>query len=140
MSQDFIAKIIPPTQLTEPARWFVFCQQQILLYQDEVTIDIPQHTDFPALGLSIIEQQYLGIWQNQHCFCAEILLPQQLPENFILQPFRQAALHFNNDKFELASRALQLLRHYRWALLNASKFVHTVVYPIIRAFHPLLSY
>jgi NAD+ diphosphatase len=111
MSQDFISRIAPPEALESPALWFVFFENQLLLYKENFSQPMPEFMDMTELKAKVLFKQYLGIWQQKHCFCVEIESYENLPKDLIWQPLRTAALHFlSNDLFQLAGRALQILQ------------------------------
>lgn len=109
---DFISKIIPPEKLTEPALWFVFHQGQLLLNKNDLIQPIPLLMDLQDAGFISSAKNYLGVWQNQHCFCAEIDQLQNVPSEFVFEPLRQAATvltQINEGLFNIAGRAIQIL-------------------------------
>jgi NAD+ diphosphatase len=111
MVAGFISKVVPPETLETPALWFIFSNGELLLQKNEVALSIPELLDLAEFNAAILFEQYLGIWQQKHCFCVEISREIALPEHFIWQPLRQAALQFlDSDYFHLASKALQILQ------------------------------
>lgn len=110
MAQDFITRITPPAHLESSALWFIFCDKHIVLIKEAQGLPIPQHDHINPFGFKLLYQNYLGTWQHQHCFCAEIESSTSLPETLILEPLRQAGLTFGNELFNVAGRALQILQ------------------------------
>lgn len=111
MTMNFMSKITPPEILDTPALWFIYHENQLLLYKDNTTQPIPELLDITELNIDIISQQYLGEWQQKHCFCVEVKSIEILSDHLIWQPLRQAALHIlSQELFHLAGRALQILQ------------------------------
>ncbi|CAM2845175.1 NADH pyrophosphatase [Legionella steigerwaltii] len=107
MSKPFIPQIHPPASFVEPAFWFIFHGEDLLLQNHT----IPQFFGINALNLSIERQIYLGIYGNTPCFAVQISKqPQGLPEYMAFQHIRQAHELINDeDLFLLVTKAKQLL-------------------------------
>ncbi len=111
MPIHFMSKITPPGVLEAPALWFIYHKDQLLLVKDNATQPIPELSTIAELNMNIISQQYLGEWQQKHCFCVAATSIENLSDDYFWQPLRQAALHvLNQDLFHLAGRALQILQ------------------------------
>jgi len=111
MVTGFISKVIPPESLETPALWFIFSNGELLLHQNESSFSIPEILNLQILNTTILLQQYLGLWHQKHCFCAEISREHPLPANFVWQPLRQAAPQLLElDLFHLAGKAIQILQ------------------------------
>lgn len=111
MTIHFMSKITPPEALDTPALWFIYHNDELLLYKGNATQPIPELLDIAELNINITSQKYLGEWHQKHCFCVEVKSIEILPDDFIWQPLRQAALQFlSQDLFHLAGRALQILQ------------------------------
>lgn len=101
-------------KFTESALWFIFQGDDILLQKhltecsEHASLFPPNELD--SLGISILHQQYLGIYQEKHCFAAEIDQQTLIPPGFSFHSLKQAYNLLNNpDLFLIASRAKQLL-------------------------------
>ena len=71
---------MPPTEKLEPAWWFAFQENKLLVYQESSSVSIPCLADFAELGLTVLSQHYLGRLNNRHCYTVELgerLLHQQ---------------------------------------------------------------
>lgn len=116
MTMNFMSKITPPDVLDAPALWFIYHKGELLLHKDNATQPIPELLDIAELNMDILFQQYLGEWQQKHCFCLEIksienFSQQNLSQDYHWQPLRQAALNIlSQELFHLAGRALQILQ------------------------------
>jgi len=111
MPTNFISKITPPGILETPALWFIYYEDKLLLHKENTIQPIPELLNITELNLNIVSQQYLGEWQQKHCFCAEVKFIENLSDHYSFQPLRQAALNIlSQDLFHLAGRALQILQ------------------------------
>lgn len=112
MKKPFLSQVNPPTTLTEPALWFVFKNEEILLHKTTPFAKIPQLHDITTLRLDIQFQHYLGIYAGTHCFVAEALPTDthHLPNDMAFEHLRQSyELVQDEDFFLIASRARQIL-------------------------------
>jgi NAD+ diphosphatase len=100
----------PPTNTTQPALWFIFYQEQILLYKTPYKTRLPLGSDIAALHSSFRSQHYLGMIDDTLCFAAELVEAMTLPEDMVLESLRQAYELVNDESlFLIASRAKQIL-------------------------------
>ena len=115
MTGLFISAMLPPDSLALPALWFIFCDQKLLLIKNNTVLSVPELQDINLLNtdnnMQIITRHYLGVWQQQHCYCAEIKLTHNpVQSDFIWQPLKQAAAEcLTPELFYLGARALQVL-------------------------------
>lgn len=110
MAKNFITQTHPPTLLTEPALWFIFQNEEILL--TNTYIKIPMLATIEALNLDIKQQQYLGLYDNTHCFAAQVEKNSvtAIPSDMSFQPIRESHDLVNDtDLFQIATRAKQIL-------------------------------
>ncbi|HVV68404.1 MAG TPA: NAD(+) diphosphatase [Gammaproteobacteria bacterium] len=111
MKKPFTSHIHSPATLAAPALWFVFKGEEILIQKIQNQMSIPELIDITAFDLQILHQHYLGVYDNTHCFVAEVAENSISPESMAFQHLRQSyeALSDNEDLFLLASRAKQIL-------------------------------
>lgn len=101
---------------TEPTLWLIFQGDSILLQGNITEPMIPKITQLNFFGISILHQQYLGIYQGKHCFTAEVDPQTPTPPGFSFHSLKQAHNLLNDsDLFLIAGRAKQLLW---WAKSN----------------------
>ncbi|WP_454782643.1 NAD(+) diphosphatase [Legionella sp. WA2022007384] len=107
MSKPFTSQIHPPTSFVEPAFWFIFHGEDILLQNHS----IPKFFSLSALNLLIERQIYLGTYGSTPCFAVQIHeQPKILSKDTTFQHIRQAhELLGDEDLFLLVSKAKQLL-------------------------------
>jgi len=101
--------IVPPEDQQEPALWFVFKKDKLLVRQDALMLRIPLVLDLSELGLTPLRQQYLGKLDGQHCYSAEISEDADAPEGMLFEGLRQVYGRFEEDLFGLAARAVQIV-------------------------------
>lgn len=118
VNKSFISHISPPLPLIEPALWFLFHGEEILLQKESSEMTIPTLTDTGNFDPVIERRVYLGVYDNSHCFAANLLeRPLNLPQNTLFHPIRQSHELLNNsDFFSLISNAKQLLHWDRTTL------------------------
>lgn len=109
MKQPFLPQF-NPASTHQPALWFIFKAEELLLYQADDTNTLPQLTDLSTLQLDITQQHYLGLYGTTPCYVAEVADTQAPPSGMLFQPLR-APYHLGNneDFFLIASRAKQIL-------------------------------
>ena len=101
--------VVPPEEQQEPALWFVFKRDNILVHQDSSTLRIPLVVDLSELGLTTLSQQYLGKLDGRHCYSAEITEDADVPAGMIFEGLRQVYGCLDEDLFWLAARAVQIV-------------------------------
>ena len=101
--------IVPPEEQQEPALWFVFRKDKLLVNQDSSTLRIPHAVKLSEFGLTALRQQYLGKLDGQHCYSAEISEEADAPEGMLFEGLRQVYGRLDEDLFWLAARAVQIV-------------------------------
>lgn len=116
MKKNFFPQQHPDHDPNQPALWFIFKEEEILLLQNTPnSISIPQFTDITTLDLKLQRQYYLGIYDTFPCYVAQVADIETAPTNMLFQKLRHSypALsnlkHHNEDLFLIASRAKQIL-------------------------------
>jgi len=107
--ETFIPGIVPPTEKFESAWWFAFQGNKLLVQQDPSSLSIPFLLDFAELGLTILQQHYLGRLESRPCYAVEI--PDRIapPEGMVFEGLRQVYGLIDEDLFWLAGRAVQII-------------------------------
>jgi NAD+ diphosphatase len=104
-----ISGIVPPEEQQEPAHWFVFKRDKLLVHQDSPTLRIPNAVKLSELGLTALREEYLGKLDGQHCYSAEISEEADAPEGMLFEGLRQVYGRLDEDLFWLAARAVQIV-------------------------------
>jgi NAD+ diphosphatase len=102
MKTSFLSQLHPPIPVNQPALWFIFKNEQILLADNHT---IPRLFTPP---LPIQHPHYLGTYNATPCYAAEVLEAAHSPSAMSFQPLRYE-LADNNDLFLIAARAKQIL-------------------------------
>jgi NAD+ diphosphatase len=113
---NFISSIHAPDKASASApeaRWFIFYNEEVLLYYTPEAIRIPYYADLKDLGLEFSQQHYLGLHHNTPCFAARLASPPPAIHSSTtlkLQKVRQSYSLINNeDLFLVIARAMQIL-------------------------------
>lgn len=104
----FIPKIQPSADNNNQPLWFIFYQDQLLFCSQTEENPLPTFILPNEIKKNLQYQQYLGIWQNYNCFCAELNSPLDLTE-FTWKSLRQIGQQVNEELFHLMGRALQII-------------------------------
>lgn len=112
METCFSSNITPPDQLAQPAWWFIFQDEKILLQNIANNSRIPQFSNIELFNFNIERQLYLGMYSNNNCFTAQIHQADTaiLPDGMSFQSIRQPhTILVNDELFSIIARARQLL-------------------------------
>jgi NAD+ diphosphatase len=101
---------ITPSGRNQPLLWFVFSQEQLLVYKTATGIELPNWTHFAQSGLTAIRQHYLGCLETIYCcYAVEIVPTSLLTHEMIFLPLRALFNDLSAELFALAGRALQII-------------------------------
>lgn len=112
MTASFVPQITPPEALEEPAYWFVFSGTRLLVHQAEQAARVPRLRQVGELGLTAVQQQYLGYLDTQpvtHCFTAALPDKLEPPAGMAFLGLRQLFGLLDDTCFWLAGRAFQII-------------------------------
>jgi NAD+ diphosphatase len=108
-SRKFISGFEPPKEQSEPAWWFAFQGNKLLVYQTPSSVRIPFLVNFAELGLKALHQHYLGRLDHHHCYAVgldEGIIP---PAGMTFEGLRQVYGRLDEDLFWIAARAVQIV-------------------------------
>jgi len=108
-SGKFISGIVPPKEQSEPAWWFIFQENKLLIYQNPESITLPFLMDLNELGLRVISQNYLGRLNNHHCYSGEAAKGTTSPAGMTFEGLRNVYGRLDEDLFWIAARAVQIV-------------------------------
>lgn len=108
-SRKFISGIIPPQERSEPAWWFIFQENKLLIYQKPESVTLPFLTDSNELGFRVIRQNYLGRLDHHHCYAGEAAEGTTPPTGMTFEGLRQVYGRLDEDLFWIAARAVQIV-------------------------------
>ncbi len=109
VNRSFVFGIVPPTERSEPAWWFAFQENKLLVYQGLSSVSIPCLVDFAELGLTTLDQHYLGRLNNSHCYAVELGEGTVPPAGMAFEGLRQVYGRLDEDLFWVAARAVQIV-------------------------------
>lgn len=107
--RKFISGIVPPSEREEPAWWFAFQGNKLLVYLESSSISIPYLLDFKELGLTPLSQHYLGRLDKQHCYAVELAEGTAPPTGMSFGGLRQVYGRLDEALFWIATRAVQVV-------------------------------
>jgi len=105
----FIAGIVPPGEKSEPAWWFAFQQNQLLIYQDPSSARIPFLADFAELGIPSVSQHYLGQLNGHFTYAVDLPEGASAPEGMAFEGLRKVYGRMDEELFWVAGRAVQII-------------------------------
>jgi NAD+ diphosphatase len=110
---DFNSQLVPTGAGGEPAYWFVFRGDQLLVRPAGDRAEVPQAVAVPELGVTSIRSQYLGYvddaGRRTDCYAAEIPVDAPIPPDLIADGLRQLYTRLDEALFSVAGRAVQLV-------------------------------
>ncbi len=110
---DFVSQMAPAAARREPACWFVFRGDELLVRPAGDLADVPRAADATELGISPLRSLYLGYLAGEghevDCYAAEIAADAPLPESLVADGLRQLYPRLPEDLFSVAGRAVQVV-------------------------------
>ncbi len=107
--RNFVSGIVPPEVQSDPAWWFVFQENKLLVYQKFDSVTIPFLVKPDELSLSITRRNYLGHLDSRDCYAAEVADGTTPPAGMIFEGLRQVYGRLEDDLFWIAARAVQII-------------------------------
>jgi NAD+ diphosphatase len=97
----------------DPAYWFIFQGDKLLVHLAGDTAAMPLTRDPGELGLTPLRRQALGYLQDADrriaCYCAELDVEMPLPDGLLADGLRGLYPQLGDFWFQLAGRALQIV-------------------------------
>ena len=111
MKSQFIPSTEQPVKPMEPAWWFIFSRYKLLMASPDSTPSIPLLPDLKTLGISPLEEIYLGTLEGKHCYAAAVadLDKVEPPPETAFLDLRQLYGKVDQDLLYLVFRAIHLL-------------------------------
>lgn len=107
---SFVSSITPPSEKTDPAWWFVFQNDRLMIKQEENQTTLPLAVNLDALNLNPVREQYLGTLQGIHCYSAELTPEAQCPENTNFMNLRRLFGQLEEETLKAAIYAIQIVK------------------------------
>ena len=108
-NKTFISSIVPPKEQLDPAWWFAFLGDELLVQLKGSSLSIPCLVDFEESGLTAVHQHYLGQLAGRHCYAVELPEGTAPPAGMSFQGLRQVYGCVDDRLFCLAGRAVQIV-------------------------------
>ena len=105
----FVSGIIPPEERSEPAWWFAFQKNKLLVFETPSEITLPCLVNFIELGLTTAREHYLGRLDHQPCYAVEVSEGAILPLGMTSEGLRQLYGRLDEELFWIAARAVQII-------------------------------
>ena len=109
MNTPFISAVAHPVGRTEPALFFAFQNDSLLIYLEDEVARIPCLDDFGELGLPAVRQHYLGRAGELHCYAVEMQADVVAPQGMAFEGLRQLFGRLDEDLFQVGGRAVQIV-------------------------------
>ena len=109
MRTPLIKRAQPPEVQLEPAYWFVFHENKLVVVDEAVSPRIPICQDLVNSELRFQRRRYLGEYKGIHCYVVELHEESPLPGSWKPISLRKLFGHLEDDLFTIAGRATQIL-------------------------------
>jgi len=93
----------------EPAWWFVFAGNKLLVESRDHGAGIPLLSGLDTRSLRALRKQYLGTMNGHSCLCAECEADVRIPEGMAFQGLRKLYGALDEEMFWVAGRAFQIM-------------------------------
>jgi NAD+ diphosphatase len=98
----------PPVD-NNPAYWFVFCSNKLLVTVDDHKVRIPYFKSLSELNITPVRIQYLGTLHGHTCYSAEVTPEMTAPTGMTFNDLRSLFGAIDEDIFLLAGKAIQIV-------------------------------
>ncbi len=105
----FVSEIVEPEGQTEPAWWFAFAGDKLLVREESARITVPFLKDFSKLHLTILRQHYLGRLEDQRCYAVEVAGQIAPPVGWVFEGLREIYGRLDEELFWISTRAIQIV-------------------------------
>jgi NAD+ diphosphatase len=109
MSRSFVPGTAPSPQTSQPAWWFAFLNNQLLVNSVGTASYLPQVMSLADLGLKPVRTQFLGTLDDRPCYSAELSQDAIAPAGMAFRRLRDLYGSLEEDVFTIAGRAIQIM-------------------------------
>jgi NAD+ diphosphatase len=106
---SLIPGVISPSSSPRPSLFFAFHNDRLLVEADRSTARIPCIRELAEVGLEPVSQHYLGRLGQRHCFAADVARKAKAPDGMIFQGLRRLFGSLEEELFQVAGRAFQIV-------------------------------
>ena len=107
--KHFRPAVKQPPEDNNPAYWFVFCSNKMLVTVENDKATIPYFKSLAELNITPVRTQYLGTLQGSSCYSAEATTETAAPEGMEFKELRPLYAVLDEDIFLLAGKAIQIV-------------------------------
>ena len=107
--KHFKPAVQPPPGANNPAYWFVFCSNKLLVTVEKNKATIPYFQSLSELNITPVRIQYLGTLRGSPCYSSEATTETTTPEGMEFKELRSLYGVLNEDIFLLAGKAIQIV-------------------------------
>jgi NAD+ diphosphatase len=107
--KHFKPAVKPPPEGNNPAYWFVFCSNKLLVKVEKDKAAIPYFKSISELNITPVRIQYLGTLHGRPCYSAEATAETATPEGMEFKDLRSLYGVLDEDIFLLAGKAIQIV-------------------------------
>ncbi|MDA8082761.1 MAG: NAD(+) diphosphatase [Nitrospiraceae bacterium] len=104
---NFVPAFLPSSSHAEPALWFVFCGDNMLVTEDAP--GIPRGDEIGGLTDSLLRSHHLGTLDDSPCYAAEVPAGTGAPAGMSFHGLRTLLGTLGEDLFTVAGRAFQVI-------------------------------
>ena len=108
-NRRFVSGIVPPEVRSEPAWWFVFQENKLLVEGGPSGVNLPCLIHMTALGLAPLREHYLGRLDHRPCYAVEVAEGATPPVGMAFDGLRQVYGRLDENLFWIAARAVQII-------------------------------
>ena len=109
MTIPFISTVKPPKVRLDPAYWFVFRNNKLVVEDENASVGIPFYRDLVDFELHVERRRYMGTYKGLHCYVVDVHEGASLPDAWKPVGLRELFGHIEDDLFTIAGRATQIL-------------------------------
>jgi NAD+ diphosphatase len=109
MENRLIPSVEAPPKKLEPAWWFLFMSDKMMVAEADEKISVPCFTNPAELGLEPIREWYLGTLAGRHCYCAEISETSSVPPKMAFRGLRYLYGRLEEFLHRIAMKAVHMI-------------------------------
>jgi NAD+ diphosphatase len=109
MENRLIPSVEAPPKKLEPAWWFLFMSDKMIVAEADEKISVPCFTNPAELGLEPIREWYLGTLAGRHCYCAEVSETYSVPPKMAFRGLRYLYGRLEEFLHRIAMKAVHIL-------------------------------
>ena len=109
MKNRLIPSVEAPLKKLEPAWWFVFMSDKMMVAEANEKISVPCFTHPAELALEPIREWYLGTIGGRHCYCAELSENASVPDKTAFRRLRYLYGRLEEFFHRIAMKAMHMI-------------------------------